>query len=74
MRDAPRYEIATVDDFCKVPEDRINTCLSEFALFLRMMRPMTDMIGTEMKCVTFTWIDDGERNTTWNLEFVEPET
>lgn len=75
----PTYTIETVEDFLKVPEDRLPICLSEFASFLTAARSMQRLaqIAGEAKGLTaeecrlsspaFVWIDDGTRNATVSL-------
>ena len=73
MSEPAKYEIRSVNDFLKVPEDRIEDCLQEFHTALEMHRAMkglVDMVAghdidTTFPC--FTWIDDGERNATLNM-------
>ena len=65
------YRIEKVADFLKVPEDRLASCLEEFADFLQMSRDMlgitkslADIIGVEdaSKIGAYTWIDDGKKD------------
>lgn len=41
----PTYDIRTVADFLKVPEDRIGECLREFRIMLDMARATTSLLG-----------------------------
>ena len=61
------YEIRTVADFSKVPEDRLSQCLMEFSGWLRLVREAKEvegllgtMCGVEAKLGTdkFIWRDD----------------
>ena len=52
------YEIRTVEDFLKVPPDRITDCLAEFAEWIEMMRG----IQKPYLAYEFLWVDDGKRN------------
>lgn len=63
---APRYVIATVDDFLKVPEDRIRDCLLEFADYLNIVRWATEAASglCDVEAGPFTWIDDGKQDRT----------
>jgi hypothetical protein len=77
--DAPagsEYRIETVEDFLKVPEDRIADCLKEFADFLAMSRDMlkitqlmSEILGAEdaSKICAYTWIDDGKKEKSTRL-------
>ena len=71
-----QYEICTLDDFQKVPEDRLDECLYEFKTAINMQRAMSvlvnalgeglgltpELINSSMP--RFVWVDDGERNAT----------
>jgi hypothetical protein len=75
---APEYRIATVQDFLKVPEDRLDECLKEFRDYLDIARSVTELakaagelLGakeTETEVGCFNWCDDGIRNGTLRLE------
>jgi hypothetical protein len=52
------YEIRTVEDFLKVPPDRITDCLAEFAEYVEMMRG----IRKSDLAYEFLWVADGKRN------------
>ena len=63
------YEIRTVEDFAKVPADRLAQCLSEFGAWLRLVREVKEVegflgviTGTEARLGTdrFIWRDDGK--------------
>ncbi len=67
------YEIKTIDDFLKVPADRIDDCLAEFKTWYEVTQPLESLIievsktlnggAVEMKFNRgFTWIDDGNKN------------
>ena len=72
MSEAPTYPINTIHDFATVPEDRLDDCLRDFRLFLRMMRPLSDLLGTQF-VPAFTWVDDGEKNVRITIDGMEPE-
>lgn len=77
-----QYEICTLDDFQKVPEDRLDDCLFEFKTAVNMQRSMSEIfkavgegLGLPSELINgsmprFVWIDDGERNAT--IRMVEP--
>ncbi len=77
----PTYEIKTVADFLKVPEQRREACMKEFLDFLTLAgatvgaaNALADLMGldkSQNRVEAFTWIDDGERNQTLNLIAVE---
>ena len=53
---ANEYEIITVADFAKVPDDRLKDCLQEFAACVLETRRLNRFaLGLD----SFTWIDDG---------------
>ena len=69
-REAATYQIETVADFLRVPEDRIADCLAEFADYLSMARGIIEqadiageLIGAVVaaKIDPFEWTDDGRR-------------
>jgi len=74
---APEYEIKTVQDFLKVPADRMEECLTEFRDFLDLSRETVEackvvgkLLGTEPPetiVQAFIWSDDGERKGTLRL-------
>jgi hypothetical protein len=75
---APKYEIKTVQDFLKVPEDRLEECLKEFRDYLDIARSVSKLVkatgellgakGTEAEVGCFNWCDDGIRKGTLRLE------
>ena len=75
----PRYEIATLADFVKVPQDRLCDCLAEFAAFVELIGDIEAMlqdaskatrINIALKPSVFTWIDDGRYDST--ITFIPP--
>lgn len=71
VKDAPRYEITTLNDFLRVPEGRLLACLTEFADWIEVNRRVRDLVATlapdtpieqVVTAERFVWIDDGERN------------
>lgn len=74
---SPSYEIECLDDFQKVPSNRIAACLSEFADYLEMVRnfkvlaeSVGEMLGVDgaLKGQSFVWIDDGKNERTIQVE------
>lgn len=55
-----RYDINTVDDFLKVPEDRLPLCLQEFLVFLKIIRRAHAIEVVKIQPTTYKWIDDDE--------------
>lgn len=64
------YPIASLEDFLKVPEDKIDECLADFKIWLSLARQsnvvtsvfdaLSGMPGWTTKFLhSFTWIDDG---------------
>ena len=53
---SPEYDIATIEDFTKVPNDRLAQCLAEFCAFMQEVRPL---MAHGLAPESFTWIDDG---------------
>lgn len=78
MEEAQSYEIRTLDDFLKVPDDRLDACLAEFADAIRIQRRIQstfDSIGAvEIFGKSFTWIDDGKNNMSITVDEMEAGT
>jgi hypothetical protein len=73
-----RYEIRTPADFMSVPRERLDLCLSEFAMAVKaaaatfdllsaVSQEMYEMQVAEWRLSGFTWIDDDQRNLTVSL-------
>lgn len=56
------YEIRTLADFLKVPEARRGACLREFATYLKIVDPLTRLIGVPHELKEYRWTDDGVRH------------
>jgi hypothetical protein len=71
----PRYQIANLQDFLKIPQDRLDACLEDFKDYLEMIRPLAatfkitklmaqakgESLNTEtVRYGPMIWIDDGE--------------
>lgn len=56
---APEYEINTIADFARVPDDRLAQCLREFCTFALRARRNIKLKDIEARLESFTWIDDG---------------
>lgn len=74
MSEHPTYRIESLDDFTRVPDDRLDDCLSEFGEAIRIGKAARKVVAAlsgdvAVPLVTFTWIDDGENNKT--LRFVD---
>lgn len=64
------YKIETVADFLKVPEDRLDDCLKEFAAWVVISKSMigfSDSCGAGLEVIGFTWVDDGKNDITVNI-------
>ena len=65
-----QYEIKTIEDFFKIPDNRIDDCLDEFKEFISIVKPVVSLANTisdatktqRAEIIKFTWIDDGKRN------------
>jgi hypothetical protein len=68
-----RYTIEHVSDFLKVPEDRLDACLSDFkeALSCSRLFQATTLLFGEPPLEKFTWIDDGKTDATIDIHFVK---
>ena len=79
----PEYEIQCLDDFRKIPEDKIDKCLKEFGDALRVRKGMENMMNAigetlsgidktvDLTIPRFTWIDDKEKKLTVHLKTPE---
>lgn len=68
---APLYKINTIQDFNKVPVDRLKICLGEFFDALIYQRALDSLMGEVGNFTFFTWIDDGAENITIKTTFGE---
>lgn len=67
---AKTYEIRTLSDFFKVPNDRIEDCLKEFAVGLEFLKANHELMGLENgQMEFFNWTDDGKKNITADFKF-----
>lgn len=76
---APSYDIVTVQDFLRVPADKIDACLHDFATFLQSAPAwarLLDAVADEMHGAgrvafsvgdTFRWVDDGAHDMTMTV-------
>ena len=63
MSEHKQYEIKTVQDFLKVPEEKLGHCLQEFTLFIASIYPYKPLFDTGAVIPAFVWIDDGQFTT-----------
>ena len=73
----PEYRIEGLADFSKVPDDRLEACLAEFAEAVRLhgaasllQRLIQEAAGVEpkgMEFPLFVWIDDGKTEKTLRI-------
>lgn len=63
---APRYEILTVHDFAKVPQDRREICLKEFSVWLELVDAVIAVMeGIPIKPpAAFVWVDEDKHEAT----------
>ena len=63
-----KYKIETIEDFLKVPEDRLNDCLEDFKTFIEMIRFMKE-VGNGVEMINhFVWIDDNKKDHNMNIQ------
>ena len=75
------YTIGHVRDFLKVPDHRLDECLSEFREYLKLCGAITDAAeaiaqalgikGNVAEIGDFTWVDDGEKKRTITITPME---
>ena len=79
------YEIRCLEDFTKVPADRLQDCLTDFVSWLALVRRADDvaavvngLVGVEgaveLNRDHFTWVDDGLTGQLSALEFTVKDT
>ena len=62
-----KYTIKTLDDFCDVPCNRLESCLDEFMDWINVMNMAKQVVGNlglpsvDINTIGFIWTDDGER-------------
>lgn len=76
----PEYKIESLDDFRKIPEDKIDKCLKEFATGLKLRKRMENLMNVigenlsgidktvDLTIPRFIWIDDKEKKLTIHLQ------
>lgn len=77
MGEPKQYRIESLNDFLRVPEDRLLACLEEFVDWLEITRRMDALVRTIapdhpadqpiLTATSFVWIDDGARNMSMTL-------
>jgi len=82
-----RYEISTVDDFLKIPPDRLDDFFAEFRAFLEVKRELAayfefvftlaeaegESFGNEVNHGPFIWIDDGKPIKKFVIELIDTD-
>ena len=77
------YVLETIADFEKIPDEKLEKCLDEFAASMlaarrtaraieEMGRVMGTTVGTKMRPAV-TWKDDDEKKLTVNIHIAEPK-
>jgi hypothetical protein len=60
--EAVKYEIRTIEDFQRIPPEKLTHCLEDFGLWLAIVADLrqkfTDMEGVTMDSTRFVWSDD----------------
>ncbi len=68
MTEIQEYKITKVEDFLKVPEDRLEACLAEFPTFLAAAKPAVELAEAmnvrDSLEAAYVWIDDGKTDVT----------
>lgn len=70
---AKRYDIVTVEDFTKIPADKVGYCLAEFRVALEAHKltskflkdagkQIDEKTKAKLKFKHFIWMDDGKNN------------
>ena len=85
MADSPELEMRTVEDFLKVPIDKIDHCLEDFKSWLMVYHSAEAMAQYRVKQMGitlpelqkvfksdhFVWIDDGKHDATITISKAE---
>ena len=85
--DPKRYEISTVDDFLKIPPDRLDDFFADFRAFLEVKRELAayfefvfalaeaegESFGDAVNHGPFIWIDDGKPIEKFVIEFIDTD-
>jgi hypothetical protein len=85
--DPKRYEISTVDDFLKIPPDRLDDFFADLKAFLEVKRELAgyfefvfslaeaegESFDEEVNHGPFIWIDDGKPIGKFVIEFIDTE-
>ena len=76
------YEISTIADFLKVPEEKQAACIADFITWLGLARHNAEAIASlnailgegavSFDCGRFTWVDDGTQGVS-AIGFTTPD-
>ena len=66
------YRISALQDFLNVPVTKLDLCLEEFKEYLAAARNINEIAeqvpeGAAVVVGDYIWVDDGERNVTFNI-------
>jgi hypothetical protein len=69
----PTLWLRTVEDFQRLPKDKIGHCLRDFELWLHQVAWAREVPGVEVTTRTdaFGWIDDGRHDVNWQINGVD---
>ena len=73
-----RYRLERVEDFEKIPEEKLGKCLEEFRTWIEVYRSakvFVESLGDEtckgsVKSAAFVWIDDGKEDVNISINQV----
>lgn len=80
MRKPLKYQIQSLDDFRKIPENKIDKCLKEFGDALKVRKAMEKVMNVigkglsgidktiDLRIPSFIWTDDKEKKLTIHLK------
>lgn len=81
-----RYQLKTLEDTLDIPEDRMDAFLPELKTWHQQVHAWKELLvataeaagaptdSIEVGSEGMTWIDDGKRDITINLQATEPES
>ena len=70
MSEPARYKIEKVEDLLAVPDDKLEACLIDLAIYVRLMKVSKPLIDSGLITVRpgLVWMDDGEHTARINVE------
>ncbi len=61
---AERYEIRTLQDFARIPSDRLEACLRDFQYAIELHKLAYGSEAANVEVISLDWADDGNHSVT----------